>query len=158
MQKNLKIKITILLLTGLVISVATGFYLYNMPDRNIAASKSDYNLSVDALVNEFLENTQAANNKYLDESGESSIMTVTGPLTDISEDFNGQIVLLLKSPSAQAGISATLNKETPSQIKDFKKGAVYQVKGVIRSGANYDTDLEMYENVILEKCEIINPQ
>jgi len=157
MKKNLKIKVTFLLLAGLLISLVTGFYLYNMPDRDIAASESDFTLSVDALVDEFLENTKAANNKYLDESGESSIITISGPLADISEDFNGQIVLLLKSPSAQAGISATLNKDSPSRIKDFVKGNLYQLKGVIRSGANYDSDLEMYENVILEKCEVINP-
>tara|TARA_R110002050_G_scaffold66423_1_gene143454 strand:+ start:1301 stop:1765 length:465 start_codon:yes stop_codon:yes gene_type:complete len=154
----MKKKIIFLLLAGLVISLATGLYLYNMPERDIAGSKSDFTLSVDALVDEFLENQQAANMKYLDESGESSIITVTGPLAEISEDFKGQTVLLLKSPSAQAGISATLSYETPSPIKDLTIGEVYRVKGVIRSGANYDLDLGMYENVILEKCEIINPQ
>ncbi len=30
-----------------------------------------------------------------------------------------------------------------------------KVKGVIRSGANYDADLEMYEHVIMEKCDLI---
>lgn len=151
----MKKKITFLLLAALVISLGTGLYLYYMPDRDIAGGKSDFTLSVDALVDEYLQNPQVANAKYLDDQGESSIITISGPLADVSEDFNGQIVLLLKSPSAQAGISATLNKETPSQIKDFTKGEIYQVKGVIRAGANYDSDLGMYENVILEKCEII---
>ena len=158
MPKNLRTKITFILISALLLSFGLGLYLYYMPERDIAASKSDFTLSVDALVDEFLENQQAANMKYLDESGESSIITVTGPLAEISEDFKGQTVLLLKSPSAQAGISATLSYETPSPIKDLTIGEVYRVKGVIRSGANYDLDLGMYENVILEKCEIINPQ
>jgi hypothetical protein len=34
-------------------------------------------------------------------------------------------------------------------------GQAITVKGVIRSGASYDEDLEMYENVILEKSDIV---
>jgi len=152
----MKMKIIFLLLAGLVISLGTGLYLYNVPDRDIAGSKSDFTLSVDALVDEYLLNPQAANTKYLDDQGESSIITITGPLEDISEDFNGQLVLLLKSPSAQAGLSATLNEGSILKAADFKKVEIYTIKGVIRSGASYDEDLEMYEHVILEKSEIIN--
>lgn len=152
----MKQKIIFLLIAGLVISLGTGLYLYHMPDRDIAGSKSDFTLSADALVEEYLQNPQAANAKYLDDEGESSIITITGPFEDISEDFKGQLVLLLKSPSAKAGISATLNEGSVLKATDFKKGEIYTLKGVIRSGASYDEDLEMYENVILEKSQISN--
>jgi hypothetical protein len=156
MKKKSILKIAYLLIVGLLIGAGLGIYLFNMPDRDIAGSESDFSLMADALVNEYLENSQIANAKYLDDEGESSIITISGELANISEDFNGQIVLLLKSPSAKAGVSATLSKESLEKISDFNKGQDYRIKGVIRSGASYDEDLEMFENVILEKCEIIN--
>jgi hypothetical protein len=156
MKKSTLLKIVYLVLACIVVTVGIGFFLFNMPDRNITSIESDFTLSVDALVNDYLENSPVANAKYLDDEGESSIITISGPLADISEDFNGQIVLLLKNPSAQAGVSATLNEKSLAKIGDFKKGKEYRIKGVIRSGAGYDEDLEMFENVILEKCEILN--
>jgi len=156
MKKSTTLRIVYLIIAGVAITGGISLYLFNMPDRDIAGSESDFNLTADALVNEYLANSHAANAKYLDDEGESSIITISGPLAEISEDFNGQTVLLLKSPSAKAGISATLNEESLSKISDFNKGQIYRLKGVIRSGASFDADLEMYENVILEKCEIIN--
>ena len=156
MKKSTLLKIVYLALAGIIISAGIGLYLFNMPDRNITRIESDFTLSVDALVNEYLENSPVANAKYLDDEGESSIITISGPLADIGEDFNGQIVLLLKKASAEAGVSTTLSEKSLAKIGDFKKGQEYRVKGVIRSGASYDEDLEMFENVILEKCEILN--
>ena len=34
--------------------------------------------------------------------------------------------------------------------------SVITVKGVIRSGASYDEDLELYENVTIDKSDIVN--
>jgi hypothetical protein len=36
-----------------------------------------------------------------------------------------------------------------------KIGETITVKGVIRSGASFDEDLELYENVILEKSDVV---
>ena len=37
----------------------------------------------------------------------------------------------------------------------FKIGDTVKVKGVIRSGAEYDEDLDLIENVIIEKSALI---
>jgi hypothetical protein len=46
-------------------------------------------------------------------------------------------------------------ESTNSQVDDSLVGKEVTVKGVIRSGAAYDEDLEMYEHVILEKCSLV---
>ena len=45
---------------------------------------------------------------------------------------------------------------TNSNTQNIKIGDNIVIKGVIRSGASYDADLEMYENVIIEKSDIIS--
>jgi hypothetical protein len=40
-------------------------------------------------------------------------------------------------------------------VKGLALGEEITVKGVIRSGAEYDEDLEMYEDVIMAKCDLV---
>lgn len=140
---------------GIVIAGAAIFYIFNMPHRDIQSSPVDFQIEAASIVNEYLNNPEEANQKYLDEEGESKIFVVTGEVASISEDFNRQKVVLLKSPEDQAGVSCTFTKETNGQLAAIEEGQIISVKGVIRSGAAYDDDLGMYENVILEKCSII---
>jgi hypothetical protein len=44
---------------------------------------------------------------------------------------------------------------TNSNAERVLEGEVITVKGVIRSGAGYDPDLDLYEDVIMEKCNVI---
>ena len=78
-----------------------------------------------------------------------------GEVNKISENFNGQKVVLLKSGQEEAGVSATFFEETNDNLNGIKVGQTITVKGVIRSGASYDEDLELFENVILEKSDIV---
>lgn len=142
-------------LATIVIGAAIVTYLFNMPHRDIAASVTDHRVSAGTLVTEYLTNEDKANKKYLDEEGESNIFEVTGTVSEISEDFDGQQVVLLKNSSDKAGVSCTFTQETNQSAKRLKVGQKVIIKGVIRSGAAYDPDLEMYEHVILEKCSII---
>jgi len=59
--------------------------------------------------------------------------------------------VLLKSATNNAGVSATFTKETNAHTDNIKVGDKITIKGVIRSGASFDPDLDMYENVIIEK-------
>ncbi len=154
MLKNKTVK-TILIIIGIGILIAgsVGYYMFNMPHRNVQATSADYQLSPKEIVEEYLNNSAKANEKYLDEEGESKILVITGKIASITTDFNDQKVILLKNASEKAGINCTF---LPEANINLKEGDVISVKGVIRSGASYDEDLEMYENVILEKCSIIN--
>lgn len=145
----------IVLAAGLLIAGGTAVYLFNMPHRDIQAATVDYQVHASQLVQEYLENAESANNKYLQEEGESKILAVSGTIASIDEDMNQQKVVLLKDHGEKAGVSCTFTKATNANTQQLKPGDMVTLKGVIRSGSGYDEDLEMYEDVILEKCDIL---
>ncbi len=159
MKKRKTLKILILLaITGLLIGGAAIIYLFNMPHQDIQSSKTDYFLTSTQIVEEYLADTQSANEKYLADDGNSKILEITGIINMISEDFNKQIVILMKEKGSKAGVSASFTEETNANAAQLTVGQTVTIKGVIRSGANYDEDLELFENVILEKCDVIITQ
>ena len=147
----------LLLITASVILVGggLGYYVFNKPARDVQNTKTDFSYNASEIVNEYLTDSQKANDKYLDEKGKSKVLEIKGIVAEISEDYNKQIVILLKSPDDKAGVSCTFMSSTNSHTQNIKIGQEVVIKGVIRSGASYDEDLEMYENVIIEKSDII---
>jgi len=157
MKRRKIIKIgAIIALAGLLIGGGVGLYMFNMPHRNVQNAEVDFVLSSTQIVSEYLSDKQTANKKYLAADGDSKILEITGLVSGISEDFNGNKVVLLKGNNDKAGVSATFTNETNANALKIVIGETATVKGVIRSGAAYDEDLELFENVILEKSNIVN--
>lgn len=154
-KKTLKV-FGIITLIGIVIAAGIAFYMFNMPHRDVQSTKTDYSLTSTQLVNEYLSNADTANEKYLQEEGDSKILAVTGTIMSISEDQNNQKVILLREKTGKAGVSCTFTEKTNNHTKSLQIGQTVTIKGVIRSGAGYDEDLDMYEDVIMEKCDLIN--
>ncbi|MBW6489947.1 MAG: OB-fold putative lipoprotein [Lentimicrobium sp.] len=146
----------ILLIVGLLIGLSTAYYMFNKPHRDTQSAKTDFTVTSTQIVQEYLENNAAANEKYLSDDGDSKILEITGTVNNISEDFNGLVVILLKSENDKAGVSCSFTEETNDRAKTLRIGQTVTIKGVIRSGAAYDEDLEMYENVIVEKSNVLN--
>lgn len=146
----------ILLTSGTVIGGGAFLYIFNMPHRDVQAASADFHMGATQLVNEYLTDAQAANNKYLQEDGESKIIAITGIVASIDEDMNRQKVVLLKESGEKAGVSCTFMLATNANAENLRKGNKVTIKGVIRSGAGYDEDLELYEDVILEKCDVLH--
>lgn len=144
-----------LVIAGLLIGGGIGLYMFNMPQRDVQSAKADYTLTGSQIVEEYLAGREAANSKYLSDDGDSKILIVTGIVNKISDDFSGQKVVLLKSDGDKAGVSATFTPETNTRAADLQIGTTITIKGVIRSGASYDDDLGLYENVVLGKCDIV---
>ena len=142
--------------SGIIIAIGTVLYVFNMPHRDVQSAKSDYTVTSAQIVGEYLTDQDEANRKYLSDDGDSKILKVTGMVSKKSEDYNGQVVLLLKEEGDKAGVSATFTSETNTNASGVEIGELVTVKGVIRSGASYDEDLELYEHVILEKSDIVN--
>lgn len=153
-RKTLKTLIWIAI-AGFIIGGASIIYMFNMPHQDIQSSKTDYSLTSTQIVDEYLADTQSANEKYLADDGNSKILELSGVISKISEDFNGQIVVLLKAEGSKAGVSASFTEETNANAAQLTVGETVTIKGVIRSGAAYDEDMDLYENVILEKCDVI---
>ena len=156
MSKKKVIKKILLVVLLLVIGGgAYGAWMYFQPHRDVQATEADYALKASDIVNEYLKDNATANAKYLDDEGESKVLEIQGLVSDISEDFKGNTIVLLKSDSAKAGVKAFFTDQTSAKAKQVSKGSTITIKGVIRSGATYDEDLEMYEHVVVEKSKVI---
>jgi len=157
MNKKTIIKSSFLVIgIGILTAVGIIYYMFNMPHRDVQASKTDYVLQAGYLIEEYLSDPLSANEKYLDESGKSRILEISGQVASITSDFNDQKVVLLKSPENKAGVSCTFTHDTNDSLHGIHEGQYIVVKGVIRAGAAYNKDLQMYENVIMEKCDLIS--
>ncbi len=154
MKKILKIVASVGI-ASILIGGGIGLYMLNMPHRDVQSASADYNLKSSEIVAEYLSDRDAANQKYLAPDGNSKILEVTGTIAKISEDFNGNKIVLLKEAGEAAGVSATFTPETNKSTVGLSTGQTITVKGVIRSGASYDEDLELYEHVIIEKSDIV---
>ncbi|CCG53628.1 Protein of unknown function precursor [Flavobacterium indicum GPTSA100-9 = DSM 17447] len=150
-----KKRILITLIVGVAIAIGVVLYMFNKPARDVQATDTDFTFNSSEIVNEYLSNAKKANEKYLDENGNSKILEITGTVAQIDEDFNNNKVILLKNATDKAGVSATFTTETNANASKVKIGDKITIKGVIQSGATYDADLEMYENVIIDKSDII---
>jgi len=156
MNKKIVKRGLIIIALGIVIGGGIFLYMFFQPHRDVQATKTDFQLEAKQIVDEYLKDANAANDKYLQEEGDSKIIEVSGVVAEISEDFNNQKVLLLKGKGENAGVSCTFTSATNKNAATLKVGDQVTIKGVIRSGAGYDEDMEMYEDVIMEKCDIVN--
>lgn len=153
-KKILKIALVIFAI-GIVIAGSVAYYMFNRPHRDISGTKTDYSLNASELVAEYLKDPEAADNKYLDDEGESKILEVTGIVSEIESDYADNKVLILKKENDKAGVNCTFTPETNAKVANVKIGDVVTIKGVIRSGAVFIDALDMYENIIVEKCDLL---
>src|SRR3972149_8444916 len=154
-KKKIFKTIAIVGIAGLLIGGGIGLYMFNMPHRDIQPAHVRCCQTSSQIVSEYLSDKSTANRKYLASDGDSKILEITGEVSKISEDYNGQKVVLLKGNSDKAGVSATFTSESNNNLADVEPGQIITVKGVIRSGASFDEDLDLYENVILEKSDVV---
>ena len=153
-KKPFKSGLTIVI-AGIVLGIGIAIILFNMPHRNIQNSDADYSLTVNDLVTEYLNDSQSANNKYLSEDGDSKILEVSGTIKHVRRNLRDQIVITLESMNTPAGVNATLDATIDVNIKELTIGKNISIKGVIRSGATYDSDMELYQNAIIDKGIIL---
>ncbi|MBS1541895.1 MAG: hypothetical protein JSS73_14685 [Bacteroidetes bacterium] len=145
----------IVFVVGALAAGAIVIYLFNKPHRDVQNTDIDFKSNASDLVAEYLSDPTKANEKYLDEEGNSKIMAVTGKVHSVTKDMNNQFVVLLKEESDKAGVSCTFSAATNSSAEKISVGQMITIKGVIRSGAGYDADLDLYEDVVIEKSDVI---
>lgn len=146
-RKRSIIGVSVLVL--LAIGVAGGMYF--QPHRNVEKATADYEIQAQELVAEFLEDAVKANAKYLAEDGDSKILVVEGVIKSSTNNLNDQVVVLLQNDQMPAGVTVTFQEE----ILTFVEGETIKVKGVIKSGAAYDSDMELYTPVVLDNAYVL---
>lgn len=153
MNNKIVKRVGLVILAMIAIGLGALAFIYWQPHRDVQATETDYSLKSSNIVAEYLANSKLANEKYLDEEGESKVLEISGKVFLVEEDYEGKTVVLLKGDGEKAGVACTLINKPKSSID---VGSTLKIKGVIRSGASFDEDLDMYENVIMEECEILN--
>ncbi len=153
-KKIIKI-VAIVAIAGILIGLGVVYYMFNMPHRNAQSEKTDFSVNASQLVNEYLTDAAGANEKYLSADGNSKILEVTGTVALITEDFSGRRVVLLKEESEKVGVNCAFLPESGENAAKLVIGQKASIKGVIRSGANYDPDFDLYENVVMEQCDVV---
>ena len=155
MKKKTIKRIGLVILTGIIIAGSIGAYIYFKPHRNVQATNAFTKLKATDLVNEFTADAAKANAKYLASDGNSKVLIVEGRVSKISDNQNGEKVILLKDEGAKVGVSATFTQKTSTNIGSIKIGDIIKVKGAISAGNSYDADLDLYEHAILVQCDIV---
>lgn len=154
MKKSKTKKVILIILIVGILAAIYPMYLFFMPHRDVQKTEAFATLSSKQLVDEYLKDNAAANAKYLENDGNSKVLIIEGVISSISADQNNQTVVLLKDANENAGVNCTFLKDADGRIKNLKVGDTIKVKGFITLGASYDEDLEMYEDVIMQDCDI----
>ncbi len=105
-------------------AVAYGFYLFNKPHQGIGNKEAAYTMESKQLFNEFDQNENAANKKYL-----GKIVCIYGKVADKAVDSKGAMSFILEG-GEMAGVGCQFDKNSLKEIQDIKKGQVIRVKGV----------------------------
>jgi hypothetical protein len=146
----------ILVVFGLIVGIGVALYLWNLPHRDVQATATDYKVTASELVSEYISDWDGANTKYLATDGNSKVLEVTGTVVRVSENFNGQKVVLLRENGDKAGISFTFLPEKGATAEELNPGQVVTIKGVIRSGVYFDQDLDMFVNAVVEQSDLVS--
>ncbi|MBK6368916.1 MAG: hypothetical protein IPF64_03565 [Flavobacteriales bacterium] len=153
--------IRLVLLAVLAIAFIGGgyaYYLFNMPHRDVQRTATDARIDAATLVKEFLDDAAASNSKYFGAEGEGKVLEVTGTIEQVDKHLNDRAVVVLRNGDMQAAIRCTFSESTNAEALELLVGTNVAIKGVIRAGASFDPDLELYEDIVLEQCAMVEPQ
>lgn len=114
---TIKKKILITLSVGILIVIAVALYMFNKPARDVQATETDFSYNASEIVNEYLTDARKANDKYLDEEGNSKVLEITGTVAQITADFDDQKVILLQSSTDKAGVSNSFLQHLPKTLR-----------------------------------------
>ena len=130
------------------------YLLFFQPNRDTQAVESAFTISSEELVNNCLTDLQKTNEKLLSDDGESEVFIVTGKVASTEKDQNGQTTIYLSAGEGKPLVRCTLLKDTDASA--VKAGDDVKVKGVFRSCAEYDEDLDLMEDAIIDQGALVN--
>ncbi|MBK9150252.1 MAG: hypothetical protein IPM26_04335 [Saprospiraceae bacterium] len=116
MKKWLGILLVLALAGGVI-----GYKMYNKPHKDLSSASPDYVLFPSTLVNEYEEDEDAANAKYLDK-----VIELKGKVREISQDGTGNFIMETGNPLS--GVQCALLN--PEDIRSLSEGATVTVRGI----------------------------
>ena len=142
---------------GVAVLVGIGVTLNILfaPHIDVQATESFEKTTVGSFVDQAIKDINTFNDKYLAADGESKVIEIEGIVYEVSQNMNNETVILLKDNSFKdAGVLCTM-LDTLQAVNPAINSKV-AIKGIVRSGAEFDEDLELYIDAVLEKGKIIN--
>lgn len=121
-----------------VIGGVVGYRMWNKPHREVESEKGIEITAVE-LVKEYAGNEGTANAKYLDKT-----IQVTGEVTEIKTNQEGNTTVTLKSDDPFAGVFCTLKEKSV----DIASGANVTIKGIC---SGMLSDVRLREAVVVKK-------
>lgn len=135
-----------------ILALGIGLNIYYQPHRDVKSAPVFDEFDVDDFTSEFLDDPEKAEEKYLAENGESKIVSMTGTISEIDTNFNGDIVITLKSTKYEVGARFTLMEDQKEKAAELIVGDKTKITGVVSAGAEFDHDFNMYLDAILEQA------
>src|ERR1035437_300852 len=126
-NKILKYGIWVVLI-GLLAGICIAIYMFNKPKRDISNTKPEYTVTAEQLLTEFTKNEQAANAKYLSESG-GKVIQVSGIVAEIDQKGDTTLTISLKGLSDSQRINCSMEKTGIPEAKSLKVGDKVSIKG-----------------------------
>jgi len=140
----------------MLLVASIGYNLWNMPHLDVQSATVFEQIPVSDFIANALKDKQAFNKKYLESNGESKVIVISGKLQTFEHNRKGNLVMYLSDDNQPVSVQCILlDNEKVDTIAI--SGKYLKIKGIVRSGAEYDEDLDLYEDAILEKCRIIKP-
>lgn len=139
MKRWKKIALSLLLLV--LVAAGYGFYLYYKKPPDIRKLDAQFTMNASDLVNEFNNDENAANKKYVDK-----IIAVKGSVSDIQVDSSGQATVFLESGDPMSAVTCSFYQDEANAVKQLQKGTQATIKG------NCTGKLT---DIIINKCSIV---
>ena len=139
MKKRMKFIMPVVIV--IFLAIAAGLMAYHKPHKSIENVKPDYVTNANLLFNEFSEQEQRANEKYLDK-----VIMVKGEVKEIIDVDNNKLNITLETGDEIFGVSCTFDK-TAEQVSALSKGDIVNIKGVCAG---------MLMDVVLINCVTVN--
>lgn len=136
MKKNSRLLI-IALLFFIVTGSAVAYFMWNKPQRNVENEKG-IEVTAAQLVKDYQANEAEANKKYLDKA-----IQVTGTVSEIKNNQEGNATITLSSDDAFTGVFCTLKQTTTN----LNTGATVTIKGIC---SGMLTDVRLREAVMVK--------
>ncbi len=146
--------IIISIFSCMLLGAGIAYNVWNMPHLDVQAAHVFEQLNVSDFIRFALKDKKAFNQKYLESNGESKVIIISGKLQSVDYTKKGNPVLYLSDDHQPVLIQCILLNHEQVDTAALT-GKYLKIKGIVRSGAEYDEDLDMYEDAILEKCRII---
>jgi hypothetical protein len=138
-----------IILLGICIAALGGggfaYYMWNKPHRGVQ-NASSIKVTAANLLNQYVQDSAAANKQYTDK-----VVEVSGEVVDASPNQQNQPVVKLKTTQEGAFINCTFEETAVTA----NLGSIITVKGICSGYIGGDVDMGLPGDVVVVRCYLV---